>query len=76
MLCPWARQVICCLEPIQSSLDMTEKLFLNIFLEKGTKKNTDLQIRMRNGQLILTLLGYSKRTVSPFREYMFELMVK
>ena len=28
VLCPWARQVICCLEPIQPSLDMTEKLFL------------------------------------------------
>ena len=28
VLCPWARQVICCLEPIQPSLDMTEKLLL------------------------------------------------
>ena len=28
VLCPWARQVICCLEPIQPSLDMTENLSL------------------------------------------------
>ena len=51
--------------------------FVAIFSwRRERKKNTDLQIRMRNWQLNLTHLGYSKRTVSPFREYMFELMVK
>ena len=52
-------------------------VFVAIFSwRRERKKNTVLQIKMRNWQLILTHLGYSKRTVSPFREQMFELMVK